>query len=240
MTRAELHFHLLPGVDDGPGTLEESLELARLALYEGTVTIVATPHVCDVDVEELEQRVAELRDAMATARLATEVLCGGEVAASDVPRLSDAQLEIVAQGPLGRRWVLLEAPHHGSPDEFSAAAQELRARGFGVVVAHPERSAPLAHGRADVLASEIEAGSCLQVNGLAVTGGYGATVKTAALELLSRDDPVVLSSDAHSRNRPPCLKDAAYEARRARVDPRRIRAAIDHGPRRLLASGLPA
>jgi tyrosine-protein phosphatase YwqE len=42
---ADIHFHLLPGVDDGPADMDETLELARMASAEGTATVVATPHV---------------------------------------------------------------------------------------------------------------------------------------------------------------------------------------------------
>src|SRR5215210_649363 len=97
--RAEVHFHVLPGVDDGPATLEESIALAKLALADGTLTIVATPHACDIDVGELDDRVRELRAEFARERLAVAVLAGGEVAADDVARLSQQELEAVAQGP---------------------------------------------------------------------------------------------------------------------------------------------
>src|SRR4051794_40532305 len=43
--RADIHFHLLPGVDDGPATLEGSVALARVAVGDGTASVVATPHV---------------------------------------------------------------------------------------------------------------------------------------------------------------------------------------------------
>jgi tyrosine-protein phosphatase YwqE len=90
-----------------------------------------------------------------------------------------------------------------------------------------------------VVAREVEAGSWLQVNGFSVTGGYGETVESAAVELLAGGRPVVLSSDAHSETRPPCLAQAARAAHGAHVEPGRIRIAIDDGPRRLLESGLP-
>ena len=79
---ADLHFHLLPGVDDGPAVLEESLELARAAAAEGTTTIVATPHVRSdyvTDVLELGERVDEVRAAIAAEGLRLEVLCGAEL-----------------------------------------------------------------------------------------------------------------------------------------------------------------
>ena len=49
--RTELHFHLLPGVDDGPTDDAEAIELARLAIEDGTSLIVVTPHVRLADIE---------------------------------------------------------------------------------------------------------------------------------------------------------------------------------------------
>ncbi len=236
--RADVHFHVLPGVDDGPATLEESIALTKLALEDGTLTIVATPHVCDIDVGELDGRVRELRAELARERLPVEVIGGGETAADDVARLSQAELEAVAQGPQGARWVLLESPHNGAADAFSAAADELRARGFGVVIAHPERSAALDHGRNAVIQRELALGSWLQVNGMSVVGRYGDTVRGAALQLLASEEHVVLSSDAHSRTRPPCLSDAIRRARSDGVPGKRLQIAGTIGPRALLRRGV--
>ena len=103
----ELHFHLLPGVDDGPDTMADSLELARLAVEQGTGTVVATPHVRRdfvTDVWELPGRVAELRAALARENVPLTVLCGGEIGHAMVGRLGQAELELLAQGPADGRW----------------------------------------------------------------------------------------------------------------------------------------
>ena len=70
MNYADVHFHLLPGVDDGPEDMAESVELARAAVADGTTTVVATPHVrTDFVTEPLElpERVREVREALARA-----------------------------------------------------------------------------------------------------------------------------------------------------------------------------
>ncbi len=67
MARVDLHFHLLPGLDDGPTTIEESVGLARAAVAEGTRTIVATPHVRPdyvTDVSELPEIVAAVAERL--------------------------------------------------------------------------------------------------------------------------------------------------------------------------------
>jgi protein-tyrosine phosphatase len=236
--RVEVHFHVLPDVDDGPATVEESVALTKMALEDGTLTIVATPHVCDIDVGELDERVRQLRAALVRERLPVELIGGGETAADDVARLSQEELEAVAQGPQGARWVLLESPHNGAAKAFTAAADELRARGFGVVIAHPERSAALDHGRSAVIRRELELGAWLQVNGMSVVGRYGDTVRGAALQLLANEEHVILASDAHSPTRPPCLSDAIRRARSDGVPARRLQMAGYVGPRALLRRGV--
>lgn len=143
MNYAEIHFHLLPGVDDGPTTIEESVRLAAAAAAEGTRTIVTTPHVNGThvtDVSTLPERVEELAARLRRERLPIRVLCGAELSDAIVGRLSQSELETVAHGPASKRWLLLEASLAGIDDGFSAAAEELRDRGFAVVVAHPERA----------------------------------------------------------------------------------------------------
>src|SRR4051794_8343922 len=95
--RADLHFHILPGVDDGPRTVDESLELAELALRDGTGTVIATPHVRTIDPVEVPDRVDDLRHRLHDRGLRLELGVGGELAADDLPDLSDVQLGAIAQ-----------------------------------------------------------------------------------------------------------------------------------------------
>jgi protein-tyrosine phosphatase len=67
MDYVELHFHLLAGVDDGPRSLEESVDLAAAAVADGTRLVIATPHVHPAHVTDLTligERVRELADRM--------------------------------------------------------------------------------------------------------------------------------------------------------------------------------
>jgi protein-tyrosine phosphatase len=145
MPNVDLHFHLLPGVDDGPSELGESLELARAAVADGSSVVVATPHVRPdlglTDAVEVHERVLELRRALSEAAIPLDVRCGGELGHEMVARMGQRELQLLAHGPPGRRWVLVETPFHGIGADFHAATAELRDRGFGVLVAHPERSA---------------------------------------------------------------------------------------------------
>lgn len=235
---AELHFHLLPGLDDGPRTLPESLELAVAAVADGTELVVATPHirrgVVD-DPREVAERVTELCGELRREQIPLAVRPGGELSFEMVAQLNDAQLDAIAHGPPGGRWVLLESPFAGRDAPFTLAADELRARGFGVVLAHPERTVPDAPSLL-ALRHELLAGSTLQLNAWSVTGRYGADVRDRALALLRANPLAVVASDAHGGERMPWLTPAITALRTAGDDNPRRR--VDAVPWGLLSHGV--
>jgi protein-tyrosine phosphatase len=239
MSYAEIHFHLLPGIDDGPSSIEESVALAAAAAAEGTRTIVVTPHVHPrfvTDTGVLADRVQELRAALAAARVEVDIECGGELTHEMVSRLSDSALDVIAHGSPGRRWLLLEAPLRGLYDGYTAAADELRERGFAVVVAHPERA--LASGVAAwrAIEHELAAGSALQLNAWSVAGGYGEDIQSAALKMLRRAPRAAIASDAHGGARMPALRLALDALKTVGIaDPHRF---VATEPYRLLRDGL--
>ncbi len=237
----ELHFHLLPAVDDGPSTMADSLQLARLAVEQGTGTVVATPHVRPDfvdDVWELPGRVAELRAALAGEGMPLTVLCGGEIGHTMVGRLGQAELELLAQGPLGARWLLVEAPFEAVGEDFHAATAELRERGFGVLIAHPERSADAALDDARGLRRELSAGSLAQLNALSLSGDHGFEARRAGLSLAEQGLVAVVASDAHGLTRPPALLMAEGKLAASPVGPYAARRLTFSEPRRLLARGM--
>ena len=125
---------------DGPEAIDASLDLLSVATAEGTGTVVATPHVRGdfvTDVSDLAERVRELQLAVEEAALPVRLRCGGELGHDMVGRLSQGELETIAQGPPHARWLLVEAPFELIDEDFHAATEELRDRGFGVVIAHP-------------------------------------------------------------------------------------------------------
>ncbi len=241
MSHAELHFHLLPGIDDGPSSIEETVALAAAAVADGTRTIVATPHVhpqFDTDVSTLPDRVHEVRARLAAERIPIEVLCGAELAHDMVDRVSDSDLATIAHGPAGRRWLLLEASLSGLHDDYTFAADEIRERGFAVVVAHPERALTTGEAGWRVIEHELAAGSALQINAWSVAGLYGERMRSTALALLHRAARAVIASDAHGGPRMPALGMAIDALAATGVqDPRRF---VDAGPRWLLEHGLAA
>ncbi len=243
MTYTEIHFHLLPGIDDGPSSMEESIALAAAAAAEGTRTIVTTPHVHPefvTDPATLPDRVREVQAHLAAHEIDIELRCGGELDIRMVERLSDDQLSAIAHGPEGRRWVLLEAPLTGLDGAYTVAAEELRERGLAVVVAHPERSLGRAAAGWQALEHELAAGSRLQINAWSVAGCYGQRVRDIAFNLLGRAPRAVIASDAHGGQRMPALGlvlATLVSSGMAHTDAIRL---ISDGPRGLLEYGVDA
>jgi len=241
MSYAEIHFHLLPGIDDGPATLADSVELAAMAAADGTRAILTTPHIHPehvTDVSSLPDRVREVVQRLAREQIAIDVHCGGELDVGMVARLTQADLQVIAAGPRDERWVLLEAPLSGLGQSFSAAADELRARGFGVVMAHPERSMTDPEAGWAAIEHELTAGGVIQVNAWSLGGVYGDAVRALALRVLRRAPHVALASDAHGPHRPPFL-GAGLQALAREVGPDAARRVAALSPE-LLARGLPA
>lgn len=238
--RVDLHFHLLPGVDDGPATMEHSLALARAAVRDGTATVVATPHVrgdFHTEVDDLPARVREVRAALAAEAIPLRILCGAELGHDMVARLTESELQTVAIGPPGARWLLLESPFAIDP-AFHDAADELRERGFGVVLAHPERSVAVLADDGAGLRREVERGAVLQVNASSLTGEHGPTARAAAKLLVHAGMAGALASDAHSLARGPALERGLGAVVRAGVPEPVARLATDLGPVRLVTGGL--
>ena len=241
MGYTDLHCHLLPAVDDGPDTMAESLAYAAEAVAAGTTTIVATPHVEAVDVAELSDRVDELKAALAREGIDLDVRRGGELKPFSIPELTDADLELVAHGPPGARWLLYEVPFHGPDDEFVAGAHELRDRGFGLLLAHPERSRGMVDGGGlAVIEGLVAGGAAVAANTGPLVGREGTDRRRAAEHLLNRCVPTVLATDAHAPSRPYTLAMAAEAAERVTGRADRARRLAVEAPARLLADGLSA
>jgi protein-tyrosine phosphatase len=169
-----------------------------------------------------------------------EIRCGAELGHDVVGSLSQYELQLLAQGPPDARWLLVEAPFQGFGADFRAAAAELRERGFGVLVAHPERSADATLDGCKGLRRELDAGSLAQVNAQSLTGEHGEDARAAAWRLIDEGLVAVIASDAHGPTRPPALQAARRALLEAGVPPARAGLLVGAGPCQLLQRGIQA
>jgi protein-tyrosine phosphatase len=195
----DLHSHILFGLDDGPETVEGSIELARAAVAEGVKTIAATPHVRDdfpTSPEQMEAGVEAVREALREAGVALEVVRGGEV---NVGRLGELETDELKRFGLGGNpgYLLVEPPYYGWPLDMGQVLFELRAAGITPVLAHPERNGEV-QSRPELVQSLVEAGVLAQLTAASVAGRLGRSARAASFRLLESGCAHLISSDAHS------------------------------------------
>jgi protein-tyrosine phosphatase len=193
----DLHAHILPGIDDGPPTTEAALAMARTAAAAGTHAMATTSHVAHVfslDPEQIVHGRETLAARLAYEGIDLELLAGGEVAHDRLPELTDDELRAVTLG--GGSYVLLECPFAPIGDGLEPLVDDLHERGFGVLLAHPERSASFQRDPG-LLATLVDQGALAQVTVGSLTGHFGSIPQRTA-ELMVREELVhVLASDAH-------------------------------------------
>ena len=211
----DLHCHLLPGLDDGPTTIADSIALARVAAAAGTTTIVATPHIdgrWGVRPAELPRRVSALRDALTEEQVALDVRTGGEIDISRFADLSGEDLDHVrlGDGP----YLLLESPLSPTAGDFDVLLLAIRRRGEQILLAHPERC-PLFQREPERLLRLVDAGLLCSISTGSLRGQFGEHVRRFTLDILRAGVAHDLASDAHDHlHRPPQLADVAAEVER--------------------------
>jgi protein-tyrosine phosphatase len=242
MSYVDLHLHLLPGVDDGARDERESLEHATRMAMEGVREAVVTPHIglerFPLDPLTIPARTLALQARLDRAGIPLRLHPGGEIHAS--ARLTAAELDAIAQGPAGARWVLYEVPFDGIDDVFLEGCRAIREHGFGVVIAHPERAAGLLPGGLARLGEELAAGAVLQVNVCSLLGHHGHEAQLAGTRLVREGLAYLLASDGHPGTRRHTLRLGFELALTAGASSVRAWQLTQANPRFLLRSGVPA
>jgi protein-tyrosine phosphatase len=211
----DLHCHILPGLDDGSGSAEESLAMARLALQDGIHTIVATPHALDgvynLTPAEITGGVASFQTLLLTRGLDLRICVGADVHLS--PGIAD-RIKTGAVGTINNtgKYFLLELPPQTIPSGVKEEIFSLKVQGITPIITHPERH-PAILREMNLLYDFIAMGALSQITAMSLTGEFGEGVQRGSQELLKHRLVHVIASDAHSADtRPPLLSRAVNEA----------------------------
>jgi len=198
----DMHSHLLPGLDDGAETLEQSLELLRGLRELGYHKLVMTPHVMGDfyrnTPEGIRGALAVLQQAAAQAGLGDMQLeCAAEyyLDESFAARLERNEALLSFGG--AQRLVLVETSYINEPFNLTETVFKLKAAGYQPVLAHPERYTYL-YGRFEDLVRIREEGVLLQVNLNSLIGYYSAGAKRVAEKLIDAGLVDLLGTDAHN------------------------------------------
>ncbi len=234
----DLHFHCLPGIDDGPSSFEEAVALCRAASAEGVESVVATPHVLRGDwINE----IPEARDEL-VRRLNDELAGRPAIFAGCEYSFSPDMLELVERGAAGPltglnrgRYLLVELPPEAALRRVERVFHEVALLGVTPVVAHPERHA-LFRREPEALARLVRGGAAAQVTAGSLLGEFGESSRAAAAELIDLGLIAVVASDAHSLSRRPPRLAAARENVRRRWGSEVERGLFDANPGAILES----
>ena len=203
----DIHSHILPGLDDGAQTLEDSVAMLRLAAESGTTDIVATPHAnhqFTFNPDRITARIAEVQQAASPA-LRIHRGCDFHLTLENI---QDALAHPGKYAINHLSYLLVEFSDLLIPRTTQEIFDRLISAGLTPIITHPERNA-LLHARLDQLQSWVENGALVQITAGSLLGNFGRTAKAVSADLMNRNLVHFVASDAHdTKYRTPVLRDA--------------------------------
>ncbi len=194
----DLHLHIIPNVDDGVRSLDESLQVCKGLKRLGYDHLVTTPHIRRRMFENSKEGLEQAFQAFSAA-VASE---------PDMPALSlsaehhcdEGFLELFEKGQLlpypGKHALLIEFANEALPLHFEQLAFRIRLQRMTPVIAHPERYVPL-FKRTDPIDRLLEQDVLFQLDLMSLSGKYGRSAKNAAERMLEEGVYAIAASDCH-------------------------------------------
>jgi protein-tyrosine phosphatase len=209
----DIHTHILPEIDDGAASLEETQQMMALAAEDGITEMVATPH-CDSRFEFDSERCGEkLRGIRRACAEFPQLYLGCEL------HLTFENVERVLARPRnytlnGRDCLLVELPDWSTAAGVETGLKACHRRGLRTVIAHPERNLSVQRNP-DILTRLLELGCYFQVTAQSLFGVFGTAAQRSATRMLKQHQVHFVASDCHgARQRKPLLRGAYREIAR--------------------------
>jgi protein-tyrosine phosphatase len=213
----DIHCHILPGMDDGADSFEESVQMAEMAIADGITHVVGTPHCSDrypFDPSLVRQRRDELEQKIGD-RLTLGAGCDFHLSYENVQTLrSGAATYTINQ----KNYLLVELDDFAIPPNLHDTFHNIQLLGTSPIITHPERNA-LVQRQPDLLRRWLQQGCYSQVTAQSLLGGFGGHAQKAALSWLDQDMVHFVASDAHNTTRRPLRLRKAFEEVAARRGP---------------------
>lgn len=207
----DIHCHLLPGIDDGPKSWDESIQMARMAAADGITGTVTTPHWIQgtswqPEPATVRSMVDEMNSRLAAEGIDFTVYPGMEIGIiPDLPKVfSEGRLLSLAEGD----FILIEIPFYTLPLGIEEVIFGLKMQGLKPVLAHPERNREF-QGAPKRIMDFLKLGALVQVTAGSLCGGFGESAKKCSIEFAKLGAIHFVASDAHStKHRTPVVSDA--------------------------------
>lgn len=231
----DIHAHVLPGIDDGPKTIEEALALLEQAVSDGIHTIVSCPHfgngLYSPRVEKILEIARSLQLKIKERSLALDLCIGMEIFFDlDILKWHNSgRILSINGGP----YLCLELPSHNLPIYTAQVLFELRLKGYFPVLVHPERNLQV-QSDPSKLSPLMDLGLLLAINSGSLTGRFGRRAYAAARYFLCEGMVSAICSDGHAAiGRPALLSEAVSEAG-CLIGPNKAQELVSVNPRKIL------
>lgn len=196
----DLHCHILHGIDDGARSIDESVQLCRIAVQNSIQTAVVTPHLVHPEnVDEFiglrDKRIGELRARLDQENIPLELVPGAEVFVNDdifyAPSLDAATLG-------SSRYILIEFDFTGlNINRLIKYVEEFIARGYMPIIAHPERYRYMQQNY-DIVNHLADMGVLFQLNSSSLAGFGGMESRELSYAMAASGIASFIGTDAHS------------------------------------------
>jgi len=196
----DMHSHLIPGLDDGVNSIEESLNLIRKFKALGYRKLITTPHIL-VDYykntpETIQNGLSEVKEAISKEGIDIEIEAAAEYMLDDGFQNKLKARQLI---PINNKYILIELPVFNEPPQLLNVIFDLQIEGFEVILAHAER---YVYWYKDLNKFQLlkDRNVYFQLNAVSLSGFYPSPVKNLAEKLIELQMIDFLGSDMHNHN----------------------------------------
>lgn len=208
--QVDIHSHLIPGIDDGAKSLNDSLEIIASLKSLGLKKLITTPHISQAypnSKEHILEAFGHLKTAVAENNIGIQLELGAEY------MVDDGFWDIYKKGDLitfGKNFVLIELNTYSAHPGLSNYLFEMQSSGVNVILAHPER---YLYWQEDFNRAKKmkDREVYFQMNILSLTKAYSADIHKLALRLLKEGMIDFIGSDIHSLDYIPKISDVLFD-----------------------------
>ncbi|QKY70315.1 tyrosine-protein phosphatase [Lentibacillus sp. CBA3610] len=208
----DIHCHILPGIDDGAGTITDSLAMAQTAAQQGIHTIVATPHHRNGVFNNLKNDIIsythDLNEQLKEENIPVTILPGQET------RINGDMVGDIENGDLAAlndtKYLFVEFSSSHVPRYAKQMLFDIQVAGYIPVIVHPERNSAISQ-HPSMLYEFVQKGALTQVTAASLNGNFGKNIQKFSHQLVEANLTHFLASDAHNTTTRGFVMDEAFQ-----------------------------